>query len=62
MIARRKRLMFALVTTWLYSNTKSGMADIVTGEVERLLGRRPIPMRRYVEDYRATWGRAKARN
>lgn len=55
MIARRQKLMFALVTTWLYSNTKSGMADIVTSEVERLLGRKPASMRNYIEDYRGNW-------
>lgn len=48
-------LMFALVTTWLYTNTRHGMAHVVTGEVERLLGRKPILMRRYIEDYRASW-------
>jgi uncharacterized protein YbjT (DUF2867 family) len=48
---------FALVTTWLYTNTRRGMANVVTGEVERLLGRKPILMRRYIEDYRASWSR-----
>jgi uncharacterized protein YbjT (DUF2867 family) len=47
--------MFALVTTWLYSNTRSGMAERVTGEVERLLGRKPVLMRQYIEDYRDCW-------
>ena len=59
MIARRQKLMFALVATWLYSGTKSGMADAVTGEVERLLGRRPRLMRHYVEDYRGNWERPR---
>ncbi len=47
--------MFALVTTWLYSSTKSGMADRITDEVERLLGRKPIPMQQYIRDYREFW-------
>lgn len=51
----KSNLMFALVTTWLYSNTKSGMADVITGEVERLLGHKPFLMRQYIEDYKANW-------
>ena len=54
---RKSPLMFALVTTWLYSNTKSGMADQVTGEVERLTGRKPIRLGQYIEDYRDSWAR-----
>jgi len=50
-------LMYALVTTWLYTNTRGGMAAAVTGEVERLLGRPPIAMRRYIEDYQEAWKR-----
>jgi uncharacterized protein YbjT (DUF2867 family) len=48
-------LMFAVVTTWLYSNTRHGMADRVTGEVKRLLGRDPIAIRKYIEDYQDYW-------
>ena len=54
-LQNKSKLMFALVTTWLYSNTKSGMADVLTGEVEHLLGRKPILMRQYIEDYKASW-------
>jgi uncharacterized protein YbjT (DUF2867 family) len=53
-----KALPYALVTTWLYSNTRSGMAEQVTGEVRRLLGRDPISMRQYIHDYRQTWLRS----
>ncbi len=31
------------------------MAAIVTGEVERLLGRPPVSMKQYIEDKRAAW-------
>lgn len=48
-------LPFALVTTWLYANTRGGMADRVTSEVQRITGRAPICMRQYIEDYRANW-------
>lgn len=52
---RSSKLMFALVTTWLYANTKNGLADRVTGEVKRLTGRDPITMSQYIQDYRAAW-------
>ena len=54
-VQQGKPLMFALITTWLYSSTRQGMAERVTGEVKRLLGREPIEMRQYVKDYQANW-------
>lgn len=54
-LQNKSKLMFALVTTWLYTNTKSGMADVVTGEVERLTGCKPILMRQYIQDYKTSW-------
>lgn len=54
-VRNRSKLMFAFITTWLYTNTRSGMADVITGEVQRLLGRQPISMRQYIEDYKASW-------
>jgi uncharacterized protein YbjT (DUF2867 family) len=54
-LQNKSKLMFALVTTWLYTNTKSGMADVLTDEVERLLGRKPILMRNYIGDYKTSW-------
>jgi len=47
--------MFALVMTGLYTSTRFGMAEPITDEVERLIGREPIPFRQYVMDYRDTW-------
>ena len=52
---RKSPLMFALVTTWLYSNTRNGMADRVTGEVKRITGKNPLPLRQYIQDYRECW-------
>jgi uncharacterized protein YbjT (DUF2867 family) len=52
---KNNKLMFAVVTTWLYGITRKGMAETVTGEVKRLLGRDPILMRKYIEDYRKVW-------
>jgi uncharacterized protein YbjT (DUF2867 family) len=54
---RKSPLIFALVTTWLYSNTKGGMANQVTGEVRRLTGRDPIPMKQYIQDYKENWAK-----
>lgn len=46
---------FALVMTGLYTATRLGQADIVTDEVERLIGRKPISFHQYAQDYRASW-------
>ena len=46
---------FALVMAGLYLSTRFGMADKVTGEVQRLLGRPPITLDQYLADYRASW-------
>jgi uncharacterized protein YbjT (DUF2867 family) len=51
----KSNLAFALVTTWLYSNTRNGMANVVTNDVEHLLGRKPISMRQYVLDNKESW-------
>jgi len=40
---------------WLYHQTRKGMSAQVTGEVGRLLGRPPISLRQYIEDYRSAW-------
>ncbi|HPH96129.1 MAG TPA: SDR family oxidoreductase [Anaerolineaceae bacterium] len=46
---------FALVMTGLYLSTRNGMAEPVTGEVERLTGRKPRTFRQYVQDYASVW-------
>jgi len=48
-------LPFSLVMTWLYSSTKNGVAAIVTSDVERLSGRKPITFRQYVSDFQDCW-------
>jgi uncharacterized protein YbjT (DUF2867 family) len=54
-VQNKTGLVYALVTTWLYSNTSTGMADVVTDEVERLLGRKPTLMCQYIEDFKESW-------
>ncbi len=46
---------YVLVTTALYTTARLGMAAKITDETERLLGRPPIRMRQYIEDYKQTW-------
>ena len=56
-VRQRAPLMYTLVTTWLYNNTRQGMAEQITGEVQRLLGRPPIKFTQYVHEYRMNWER-----
>ena len=48
-------LSFALIMGMLYNATKKGLADVVTNQVEYILGRQPITFRQYVEDYQSAW-------
>jgi len=48
---------YILVTSALYTTARLGMAAKMTGEVERLLGRMPITMRQFIEDYKQIWMR-----
>ena len=50
---------YALIMTWLYTQTRKGMSAQVTGETARLLGRPPVTLRQYVQDYRALWSDGK---
>lgn len=50
-------LTYALVMAFLYNSTKNGMANVVTDEVERLIGRKPFTLRQYLHDYRASWAK-----
>ena len=54
-VRRGTPFVFALVMTGLYTATRFGQANIVTREVERLTGRKPISFRQYAEDYKNSW-------
>lgn len=54
-LQRGTPFMFSLVMTGLYLSTRNGMADKVTGEVQRLLGRPPISFQQYAQDYASAW-------
>jgi uncharacterized protein YbjT (DUF2867 family) len=55
--ARKSSLGFALVTTWLYANTRGGMADRVTGAVKQMTGSEPIRLEQYIRDYYDCWSK-----
>ena len=50
-------LKFALVMQMLYRSTRNGIADVLTEDVSRLLGRSPRTFRQYVIDYAESWRR-----
>jgi hypothetical protein len=39
----------------VYTAARMGLADSLTKDVERLTGRPPIPMDRFIHDTRAAW-------
>ena len=48
-------LQFVLVMVGIYTTARFRLADMVTTDVQQLLGRSPISIDRYVEDYRECW-------
>jgi uncharacterized protein YbjT (DUF2867 family) len=46
---------YTLVMTMLYTMTRLGTANVITQDVEWLLGRKPISFQQYVKDYRQAW-------
>ena len=54
-VRRGTPLSFAVVMLGLYLSTRFGMAEQITNDVERLIGRKPIPFQEYVLDYREMW-------
>ncbi|MCU0571196.1 MAG: SDR family oxidoreductase [Oculatellaceae cyanobacterium Prado106] len=55
MTSRGLPLNFVLIMVGIYTTARLGLAGEVTDEVARLLGRSPISLRQYVEDYRSCW-------
>ncbi|WP_244235479.1 SDR family oxidoreductase [Paenibacillus lautus] len=56
-IARGIPKEFATVMTVLYLTTKLGMANKVTSDLERLLGRKPRTFRQFAQDHVSCWQR-----
>ncbi len=46
---------FVLVMTGIYLTARVGLAETVTDDLERVLGRPPTSMRTFIQDYRARW-------
>jgi len=39
----------------LYTSTRFGMADVVTDEVEKLIGRKPITFEQFTKNHKEVW-------
>lgn len=52
---RKLPLNFILVMAGIYTTARFGLADTLTEDVAQLLGRPPISLRQYVNDYRSCW-------
>jgi len=48
-------LALTLVMSGLYTTAKLGLAGELSNDLTDILGRSPIPLRRFVEDYRSCW-------
>lgn len=46
---------FALVMAGIYTAARVGLAGAVTRDTEALLGRAPISMRKFIEDFKSHW-------
>lgn len=53
--ARGADTAFVVVMAGIYTTARLGLAARLTDDVPRLLGRPPISMRQYIEDYRSAW-------
>ncbi len=55
MRSRGLKMNFVLIMAAIYTTARLGLAGAVTPDTEQLLGRPPLTMRQYVEDYRQFW-------
>jgi uncharacterized protein YbjT (DUF2867 family) len=46
---------YILVMAGIYTTARLGLAGGLTGDVQRLLGRAPITLKQFVQDYREVW-------
>jgi hypothetical protein len=53
---------FTLVMALLYRATRKGMADPISDNVSKLLGRPPIAMAQYIRDYIDVWMNESSHN
>ena len=53
--SRGLKIDFVLIMAAIYTTARLGLAGAVTPDTEQLLGRPPLTIRQYVEDYRQFW-------
>ncbi len=52
---RGNPLGYALVTMALYTTARLGLAGALSNETQAILGRAPITLRQFIQDYRSVW-------
>ena len=52
---KHKNLSFVLVLAIIYTTARFGQAGLITEELPKLLGRKPISFRQFAEDYKDCW-------
>ncbi len=55
MYKRKIPISFIIVMLGIYTTARFGLAATVTPDTERLLGRPPLTVRQYIEDYKQFW-------
>jgi len=55
MYKRKIPISFIIVMLGIYTTARLGLAATVTSDTERLLGRPPLTMRQYIDDYKQSW-------
>lgn len=55
MLSRGLKIDLVLIMAAIYTTARLGLAGAVTSDIEQLLGRPPLTMAQYVEDYRQFW-------
>jgi uncharacterized protein YbjT (DUF2867 family) len=54
-LQRGTKLGMTLVMSYLYTQTKRGMSDTVKDDVEKVLGRKPISLKKFIQDNQGVW-------
>ncbi len=52
---KHKNISFVLVMAIIYTTARFGQAGLITQELPKLLGRKPISFRHFAEDYKDCW-------
>ena len=52
---KHKNLSFVLVMAIIYTTARFGQAGLISADLPKLLGRKPISLRQFAEDYKDCW-------